>query len=85
METVWKIIIAIVLLASIYLVAANLLNFGPNSHYAVSNPEVEQVTTGGDMAPSGASAFDNAPAAPGKAKAPAPPKVPIKPQPNGGS
>lgn len=86
METVWKIIISIIVLASIYLVAANVLNLGSNPQNAASRPELKQVSTDGSFALSGASDSKKASAVPAVPRiAPIPPKAPTKAKPKGQS
>ncbi len=58
MRTVWKIIILIIVLASIYLVLGNLLNFSTYSQAHISSPDVKSISTDSNLTPSVSSVSD---------------------------
>lgn len=83
MRTVWKIIIAIIVLASIYLLLGNLLNFSMNSHALASSPDIKHVSTDSDIKSSGVSSSEKAPVgSPKSPKHPSSPKAASRVKPN---
>jgi len=60
MRTAWKIIILIIVLASIYLLLGNLLNFSTYPQAKISGPDVKQISTDSNLTSSSSPSSDKA-------------------------
>jgi len=78
MRTVWKIIILIIVLASIYLVLGNLLNFSTYPQAQISSLDVKTISTDSNLTSSESSASDKVSTGNAKPIKPRSPRVPSK-------